>query len=103
MLYIYLLFCTFFNVRTPSEELPRYSSHNFNQDEIGSPILDIVLRPGDLLYFPRGFIHQAEALSDQHSLHITVSTYQKTTWFDLLEQVKYVIQSIRYYFKFSGP
>ena len=38
--------------------LPRYSSENFNQDDLPSPILDIILEQGDLLYFPRGFVHQ---------------------------------------------
>ena len=31
---------------------------NFTQDEIGIPMYEYELNPGDLLYFPRGFIHQ---------------------------------------------
>ena len=31
---------------------------NFSKHEIGSTILDVVLEAGDLLYFPRGTIHQ---------------------------------------------
>ena len=31
---------------------------NFSQDEIGEPILDVTLSAGDMLYFPRGTIHQ---------------------------------------------
>ena len=31
---------------------------NFNQEEISDPILDITLESGDMLYFPRGTIHQ---------------------------------------------
>jgi len=31
---------------------------NFKQEEISDPILDITLEPGDMLYFPRGTIHQ---------------------------------------------
>ena len=30
----------------------------------------------DLLYMPRGTIHQAEALEAEHSLHVTVSVNQ---------------------------
>ena len=45
--------------RTEAETMPRFSSRNFEQAEIGAPILECVLDPGDLLYFPRGFIHQA--------------------------------------------
>ncbi|KAG4070614.1 hypothetical protein HA402_013534 [Bradysia odoriphaga] len=68
-----------------SSMLPRESSKNFKQEEIGEPCLDVVLEAGDLLYFPRGYIHQALTLKDYHSLHITVSAYQKQTFGDLLE------------------
>lgn len=57
------------------------------ESDIGNQIFDAVLAPGDLLYFPRGFIHQAQAVPDSHSLHITISTYQKNTWADALEDV----------------
>jgi len=33
-------------------------SANFSQEEIGDPILDTELAAGDVLYFPRGTIHQ---------------------------------------------
>lgn len=68
-----------------SHMLPRESSKNFTQDEIGKPCLDIVLEAGDLLYFPRGYIHQANTVKDSHSLHITLSVYQKHTFGDLME------------------
>ncbi|HEX6498282.1 MAG TPA: cupin domain-containing protein [Micromonosporaceae bacterium] len=35
------------------------------------PALDVVLRPGDALYLPRGWLHSAQALGEQ-SLHLTV-------------------------------
>lgn len=44
--------------RTADEFLPRVSSGNFRPDEIGEPIMERTLEPGDLLYFPRGTIHQ---------------------------------------------
>lgn len=71
--------------RTKAELLPRESSGNFKQSEIGEPILDVILEAGDLLYFPRGFIHQATTVPDHHSLHITLSVYQKHSYGDLLE------------------
>lgn len=71
--------------RNPQEHLPRVSSENFSQHEIGEPILDVTLEPGDMLYFPRGFIHQAETVEGKHSLHITTSMFQKTSYADLLE------------------
>ncbi|XP_052104474.1 ribosomal oxygenase 1-like isoform X2 [Mytilus californianus] len=76
-----------YSPRSDAETLPRLSSGNFSEDDIGEPILDVVLEPGDLLYFPRGVIHQGKALEDTHSLHITVSCYQKNTWGDLLEKL----------------
>uniref|UniRef100_A0A131XLL6 Bifunctional lysine-specific demethylase and histidyl-hydroxylase n=1 Tax=Hyalomma excavatum TaxID=257692 RepID=A0A131XLL6_9ACAR len=73
--------------RDPSEELPRFSSENFTSEEVGEPILEAVLEPGDLLYFPRGIIHQAYTPDDTHSLHLTLSTCQRNTWGDLLEKM----------------
>ncbi|KAB7500471.1 Bifunctional lysine-specific demethylase and histidyl-hydroxylase NO66 [Armadillidium nasatum] len=74
--------------RSEEETLPRDSSGNFGlEDQLGELLLDCILEPGDMLYFPRGYIHQAEALDDIHSLHITISTYQKNAWVDLLEKV----------------
>ncbi|KAL7639740.1 UNVERIFIED_CONTAM: hypothetical protein RMT77_009150 [Armadillidium vulgare] len=74
--------------RSEEETLPRDSSGNFGlEDRLGELLLDCILEPGDLLYFPRGYIHQAEALDDIHSLHITISTYQKNAWVDLLEKL----------------
>lgn len=74
------------------------------QEELGDSILDVVLEPGDLLYFPRGTYHQvasaktlygsdcvclpqAESLPESHSLHVTLSTYQKYTWGDVMAKV----------------
>ncbi|XP_068088266.1 ribosomal oxygenase 1 isoform X2 [Hyperolius riggenbachi] len=76
-----------YNPRSKSEILPKFSSANFNDADIGEPILETVLEAGDLLYFPRGFIHQGDCLPDAHSLHITVSSFQKNSWADLLEKL----------------
>lgn len=70
-----------------NEYLPRYSSKNFDQSEIGEPILDTVIEAGDLMYLPRGTIHQGETIDDIHSLHVTLSVYQKNSWCDLLEKL----------------
>lgn len=73
-----------YSPRSREEALPVLSSPNFSQSEIGRPILEVVLEAGDLLYFPRGFIHQGDCLPDAHSMHITISSYQKNSWGDLL-------------------
>uniref|UniRef100_A0A8C6S380 Bifunctional lysine-specific demethylase and histidyl-hydroxylase n=1 Tax=Neogobius melanostomus TaxID=47308 RepID=A0A8C6S380_9GOBI len=73
-----------YSPRSENEVLPVFSSPNFSQSDIGKPILEVVLEAGDLLYFPRGFIHQGDCLPDAHSMHITVSSFQKNSWGDLL-------------------
>ncbi|XP_062391573.1 ribosomal oxygenase 2 [Sardina pilchardus] len=55
------------------------------EDRIGNPTHDIILKAGDLLYFPRGTIHQANTPAEvDHSTHITLSTYQNMSWGDYL-------------------
>ncbi|XP_017551174.1 ribosomal oxygenase 1 isoform X1 [Pygocentrus nattereri] len=76
-----------YNPRSKDEALPLVPSPNFSQAEIGKPILDVVLEAGDLLYLPRGFIHQGDCLPDAHSLHITISSFQRNSWGDLLLKV----------------
>lgn len=84
ILYILIFVC----FRNKCETLPRYSSKNFNSSDLdlSKPYMEVTLTPGDLLYFPRGYIHQANA-TDTHSLHLTISVYQKNAWIDLLEKV----------------
>ncbi|KAH8415793.1 hypothetical protein KR222_001116, partial [Zaprionus bogoriensis] len=72
---------------TPSDVLGRYSSGNYRQDQLGEPIFDAVLEPGDILYFPRGTVHQAVTEQKQHSLHITLSVYQRQAYADLVEKL----------------
>ena len=66
--------------REAGEVLPNISSPNYAQSEIGSPIMDVLLRAGDFLYAPRGTIHQCVAAREHHSLHVTLSTCLKTNW-----------------------
>ncbi len=55
--------------RNKQEELPRFSSPNFDQSEIGEPCLDVVLEAGDLLYLPRGTIHQVSLFPFKKYFH----------------------------------
>lgn len=100
-----------YNPRSQEEVLPRYSSRNFDQvrktrklgdmnkmslhittytsilqEEIGEPILEKTLHPGDMLYMPRGFIHQAYTSGDNHSLHVTISTGMQFSWYNFFEK-----------------
>jgi hypothetical protein len=46
----------------------------------GEPVLDLVLRPGDTLYLPRGWLHEA-LTSESDSLHLTIGIVAHT-WLD---------------------
>lgn len=76
-------------VYSPLDEettLPRFSSKNFKLKDLTSPPINTFeLEPGDLLYFPRGFIHEGRTTPNEHSLHITISCSQKHTFGDLFE------------------
>uniref|UniRef100_A0A6S9XR40 Bifunctional lysine-specific demethylase and histidyl-hydroxylase n=2 Tax=Chrysotila carterae TaxID=13221 RepID=A0A6S9XR40_CHRCT len=46
----------------------------------------LTLRPGDLLYLPRGYVHQAKTVSvGTPSLHLTISISRRHTYRDLIE------------------
>jgi lysine-specific demethylase/histidyl-hydroxylase NO66 len=51
----------------------------------GPPILNAELRPGDSLYIPRGFPHDAEA-REEVSIHVTVGILART-WLDVWRHV----------------
>jgi len=46
----------------------------------GEPVLDVTLQPGDTLYLPRGWLHEAKT-SDADSLHLTIGT-NVYSWLD---------------------
>jgi hypothetical protein len=70
-------------VYEPLLELPlkrqRYSAA---LGEHGPPVLELTLRPGDTLYLPRGWLHDA-LTSETDSLHVTVGV-NLHTWVDAL-------------------
>ena len=79
-----------------AQVLPRASSEDYTEQDLRGvePVLDVVLESGDLLYMPRGWIHQACTLptaeadkQEGHSLHLTVSTMQQWAWADLMEML----------------
>jgi ribosomal protein L16 Arg81 hydroxylase len=58
---------------------------SLEQEEIGKPIHEFLLCPGDFAYIPRGVAHEA-CTSDSLSLHLTLSIYP-ATWRDILSRV----------------
>jgi lysine-specific demethylase/histidyl-hydroxylase NO66 len=51
--------------------------------ENNTPILEVLLEPGDSLYLPRGFIHAAETSAD-YSLHLSISA-MVVRWLDVVD------------------
>jgi hypothetical protein len=54
------------------------------RDRLGTPTQEVFLQAGDLLYLPRGHVHEAFT-SDRASLHLTVGV-NVSRWLDLLQQ-----------------
>jgi lysine-specific demethylase/histidyl-hydroxylase NO66 len=71
----------------PTIELPMSYSKDFEPEEV--PHLEfykeVVLEQGDLLYFPRGWIHHASTDNGEDSHHVTLSTYQSHSVKQLLK------------------
>jgi hypothetical protein len=65
----------------PLLELPlKHQRYSRSLGDQGEPTDDLVLRAGDTLYLPRGWLHQAET-SDTDSLHLTIGI-NAYTWLD---------------------
>jgi lysine-specific demethylase/histidyl-hydroxylase NO66 len=55
---------------------------DIDETELGPLAFEALLEPGDCLYLPRGFVHQANA-HDEPSVHLTIGIHV-LTWLDLL-------------------
>src|SRR5919109_1822774 len=73
-------------VYRPVMELPgKEQPWSKSRTDPGEPMLEAELSPGDCLYLPRGFPHDAEARREV-SIHITVGI-QPSTWVDVWRHV----------------
>ncbi len=54
-------------------------------EQAGPPVRELVLSPGDLLYLPRGVLHEART-DGEPSLHLTLSM-EVVTWRDLFAEL----------------
>jgi hypothetical protein len=73
-------------VYPPAVELPgRDQPWSKDLGEPGEPVLEAELEPGDCLYLPRGFLHDAEA-REEVSIHVTVGILAHT-WVDVWRHV----------------
>lgn len=69
----------------PGSDLPADPSADLPREVLGPLVLDVTLHAGDLLYLPRGFVHEASCNKKRRSTHVTVSTYQRHAYADLLD------------------
>lgn len=63
--------------------LANHPSGDLESSALGKPFMEIELKPGDVLYLPRGTIHQAST-NNEDSIHLTISFLQKWSFVDLL-------------------
>merc|ERR1712179_123225 len=68
----------------PMVELSRDFTQDVLEENLGEPIIVVTLRPGDLLYFPRGVTYQSKADEASHSTYVALSTYQQNSWGDFM-------------------
>lgn len=61
---------------------PKKGQSNISDEESGAPVREMTLHAGDVLYLPRGFVHEV-ATSDSASAHITLGVHV-ITMLDLL-------------------
>lgn len=69
-------------------ELPslKFPHHKFkDQYELEEPSLETELKPGDLLYIPRGLVHDA-VTAETASVHITLGLHPNY-WFELVKEI----------------
>lgn len=77
------------------DTLTRHSSEDYQPEQFPVPKHSVTLKAGDVLYMPRGLVHQGKTSEHTHSLHITFSANQMNTWADLFQRsARYSIESL---------
>ncbi|VDM80349.1 unnamed protein product, partial [Strongylus vulgaris] len=68
---------------------PSGRSENFNDNDMKGrkPTFEGWIEAGDLLYIPRGFIHQGSTADDAHSFHLTISSGRQWSFANLMEKL----------------
>ena len=65
------------------QQRPNVPSGDLDGEALGEPTSRYCMRPGDILYLPRGFIHRAIA-EDEDTAHLTLSYGQGTDVIDVI-------------------
>jgi bifunctional lysine-specific demethylase and histidyl-hydroxylase NO66 len=88
------------HVASPSNDLPLASAKQGPMDSLPD-FRKLTLRPGDTLYLPRGFPHEATTGSSS-SLHLTVGVYVYR-WVDLVHEVLTLVADERVQYRNALP
>eukprot|EP00754_Rhynchopus_humris_P009845 Rhum_TRINITY_DN14095_c23_g1::Rhum_TRINITY_DN14095_c23_g1_i1::g.68978::m.68978/K21760/RIOX2, MINA; bifunctional lysine-specific demethylase and histidyl-hydroxylase MINA len=68
------------------QTLPRFTSTDLELQLLAPACMKPLVKKGDLLYFPRGTIHFATSVGTEPSIHLTISTYQKVSHFEVVQK-----------------
>lgn len=75
--------------------LARHSSEDYAPELFPTPKHAITLKAGDVLYMPRGTVHQGKTTRKMHSLHITFSANQMNSWADFMSRAaQYTVETL---------
>jgi bifunctional lysine-specific demethylase and histidyl-hydroxylase NO66 len=75
--------------------LSRHSSEDYVPEQFPRPKHEILLKAGDVLYMPRGMVHQGKTTPSTHSLHITFSANQMNSWADFMSRAaQYTVETL---------
>jgi ribosomal protein L16 Arg81 hydroxylase len=72
-----------------------------NHDELGDPVLEATTEPGQILYLPRGYIHEA-ARTEAPSMHLTIGI-SPLRWLDLVEAAVHTVAERDVRFRRTAP
>ena len=73
--------------------LANHPSGDLQAKSLGKAFMEIEMSPGDVLYLPRGVVHEAQAL-EESSTHLTISFLQKWSWADLIGKAVEALTSL---------
>jgi len=81
----------------PAQEPGKHPLHRgkgedrLSPDDLGEPLIDVVLRPGQLIYLPKGFPHATDTMDscsyDEPSVALTVQTFDIVRYKELREEL----------------